>query len=171
VFAEVGQTLELTPQESNGPSLDETLKFITDKINSLKGYAYFRKGGYTQRIESTSIEISNDYIVTLKQKRVEPGSWFSGHDQMDHYECDLKSIQNASISDVTGPSVVHIYFNGQCKSYGHYMSDYPKNPPYYTQVLELDTGNPDLAKKLVKAFNHAAPLLQNLPKKRSNELF
>lgn len=164
--------LDLAPQEE-GPSLEETLKWIKNKIDSLHGFTHWNTGGSIGHVEYTSFDIDNDYIVTIKQKVDRGDSAFGRNIDMVHFVCDMKELSGAN---TFGGTTLDINFSKKCKIFdgkttytGEY--GYPANPPSIRSGDTIDTGDPEIASKLAKAFNHAAKLFEKMPKKRSNELF
>lgn len=155
--------LDLAPQQDEGPSLEETLKFIKDKVYSLRGFIHWNTGGGNRTVEYTSFEVDSNYIATMKQKTVGP---LAG---IEHDVCDLKEIHKNY--DTSHDSSITLYFGKNCIKYGGFLNEYPKSPPFLNGSMDFDTGDSDVKKQLVKAFNHLAELMQKMPKKRSNELF
>ncbi len=165
------QTPEAAPQNNAGPALDDTLKFVKEKINALKGFKY--SGDATMVIESTSFDVGSDYMVTIKQKRVDMdssnSSWFMESSKnwiTMQAVCDLKSLYSAKVTD----SNLVLFFDDNCKVFTFSKDGDPGNPEH-RPIVRIDTGDADLARRLEKAFKHAAPLLEKLPKRQSGELF
>ena len=158
--AELGDKLQLAPQ-SEGPSLEETSKWIKQKIDSLRGFDYWNTGGCTKQVEYTSFDIDKNYIMTIRQKQSNcPNGWGGTEER---FVCDMKELSQADKYTTR----VSVYFNKQCKIYKYSGDD----KPFYNNGHHFDAGDSETAEKLIKAFNHAAELFKKMPKKRSDELF
>ena len=159
--AELGDKLQLAPQ-SEGPSLDETLNWLKQKINSITG----NSGTY----QNITTEFSYD-----KNKYYFNQEYTSSNRFRRNYICDMSSSLEAS----NDKSSIIISFPGYgCKqSRGIVCGNVSEGSWCYGNdvstvgAIVLFHDDNELADKIVKAFNHAAKLIKAMPKKRSDDLF
>ena len=172
---QLGDKLQLAPQ-SEGPSLEETLKWIKQKVDSLHGFNHWNTGGGVRKVDYTSFDIDSNYIMTIKQKIAGFHRTGDPYISMKHFVCDMKGLSGV---ETYGRTTVDLSFHKPCKIYDgegdgtgeHCEFCYPKEPPFLNRGHDFDTGDPEMAEKLAKAFNHAAKLFEKMPKKRSDDLF
>lgn len=174
IAASPAHALDLAPLQDEGPSLEDTLKFIKEKINSLKGFIPPSDDIFKRTVEFTNIEIAPDYTVTIKQKL---GSGQKYGDAMDHYICDLKTLTSGKSAYSENATLV-LHFDSNCKilsgdihADAHVEHRYPRNPPFYNGMASIYAPDPEFVLRVSKAFNHLAEFMKKMSKKRSNELF
>lgn len=155
------ETLELAPQNSEGPSLEETVAWIKQKVAKIKGNKAL--GG---TVVYTNIEIDNNCNIQFQQKTQST----SLGEKLYSDSCDGKTLSHVVYDELSAG--LHVNFNGYC-GHTHYwdMKGHQQTFESKNQMFTIALADPELGGRLVKAFNQVKKICNSLPRTRNKELF
>jgi hypothetical protein len=183
VHAETGQELQLKKEGTDGPSLQETQKYIKEKMESINDVAGFPSAlGYFTGSFRQVIEFDNCNIKIYIERTFDPDHDIH-KDVSKETECDMSTANlyssNDRIKEIDGDATCFSKLKYKEIERGILLDGFSNtitiNTSDYKFSFDLSKSNHTLNKKLYKAFSRLVDLCKHIKPKRDiknkSELF
>ena len=172
--AKEAQHLQHPTQEEN-PSLDETLSWLAQRINSINSGAFEERtvklttikidGSYNFRYTQSVSYETNEVVSTTDSIAgaflTVPEEVTRTNEEILNVDGNLSSLTSAAVTTASDAEI-HVLFATKVHTY---LNNDPNSSSNYVQSFVIHTSDLALAEKIAKGFNHAANLFAKMPKR------